>query len=118
MHGEREELLESGFQQALEQELALGRERALAQGWGKSFVEFWEQGFAQGFEQGWLEGLARGRAESILRLLAARGVFVDEAARQRILTCRDRATLNHWFDKSMSATSLSAVLDNMAPSLP
>ncbi|EPX57024.1 hypothetical protein D187_006778 [Cystobacter fuscus DSM 2262] len=39
---------------------------------------------------------------------------VGEAARQRILTCTDLATLYRWFDRSLNATSLSEVLDGLA----
>ncbi|HZH15696.1 MAG TPA: hypothetical protein VE057_15195 [Archangium sp.] len=58
-------------------------------------------------------GLARER-EHILRLLTARGVHVDEAARQRILTYTDLDTLDRWFDRSLNATTLSDVLDDLA----
>jgi hypothetical protein len=58
--------------------------------------------------------VTRGRAGSILRLLAARGVQVDEASRQRILACTDMATLDRWFDRSLNATSLAAVLHGLA----
>ncbi|PTL81903.1 hypothetical protein DAT35_18955 [Vitiosangium sp. GDMCC 1.1324] len=36
-------------------------------------------------EEGRQQGLTRGRAEYVLRMLTARGVEVDETARQRIL---------------------------------
>ncbi|AKJ03262.1 Rpn family recombination-promoting nuclease/putative transposase [Archangium gephyra] len=65
-------------------------------------------------ERGVRKGLTLGRAEYILRILTARGVQVDEAARQRILTCTDLATLDRWFDRSLNATSLSEVLDGLA----
>jgi hypothetical protein len=60
------------------------------------------------------EGLRRGRAEYILRTLSARGVQVDDAARQRILTCTDVATLDRWFDRALNATTLREVLDDLA----
>jgi hypothetical protein len=37
-------------------------------------------------------------------------VHADEAARQRILTCTDVATLDRWFERSLNATPLSEVL--------
>jgi hypothetical protein len=55
-------------------------------------------------------GVAKGRAEFVLRLLTARGVSVDEAARQRILSCTDLSTLDVWFDRALNATRLSDVL--------
>jgi hypothetical protein len=60
------------------------------------------------------QGLTRGRAEYILRMLTARGVQVDETARQRILTCTDLMTLDRWFDRSLNATTLADVLDDLA----
>jgi hypothetical protein len=56
------------------------------------------------------KGLAKGRAEYVLRTLAARGVQVDDAARQRILACTDLPTLDQWFDRALNATRLSDVL--------
>jgi predicted transposase YdaD len=64
-------------------------------------------------ERGRQQGLARGRAETLLRLLAARGLHVDDANRQRILDCTDVATLDRWFDQALHATTLSEVLDGV-----
>jgi predicted transposase YdaD len=63
----------------------------------------------QGHQQGKLEG----RAEDVLRILAKRGVNVDDEARQRILSCTDIAILDQWFDRSLQATRLSDVLDDL-----
>jgi predicted transposase YdaD len=91
----------------------LGQQRTeeLMRGYGE---EIFERGHQRGREEGLAQGVARGRAESIVRILTARGVPVDEAARQRILTCTDLATLDRWFDRALNATSLSAVLDDLA----
>jgi hypothetical protein len=43
-------------------------------------------------------------------ILTARGVHVDDAARQHILSCSDMATLDLWFNRAIHATSLSEVL--------
>ncbi|HZI04274.1 MAG TPA: hypothetical protein VEZ71_09645 [Archangium sp.] len=41
---------------------------------------------------------------------------MDEQARQRILTCTDMATLDTWFDRALTATTLSEVWgDDAAP---
>ena len=76
--------------------------------------ELIEQGLQQGLARGREEGLTRARAEYILRTLTTRGVQLDEAARQRILSCSDVATLDRWFDRSLTASSLSDVLDDLA----
>jgi hypothetical protein len=95
----------------------LGEQRTeeLMRSYGEELIERGrQQGLAEGREEGREEGVSRGRAEDILRILAARGVQVDEAARQRILTCTDLATLDRWFDKSLNATTVSAVLNGLA----
>jgi len=70
----------------------------------------YQQGFAQGLEEGRAEGRLQARAEVVLRLLTARGLHVDEASRQLILSCSDVATLDRWFNRAIHATSLSEVL--------
>jgi predicted transposase YdaD len=103
----------------------LGEQRAeeLMRGWGEELFERGrergreegrEEGLARGLEQGLAQGVTQGRAEDILRILTARGVPVDEAARQRILGCTDMATLDRWFDKALQATAVSVVLDGLA----
>lgn len=88
--------------QVLKSALGEKRAEALMRSYGEELIE-----------QGLQKGLARGRAEYILRILTARGVQVDEASRQRILTCMDLSTLDRWFDKSLNATTLAAVLDDV-----
>lgn len=73
-----------------------------------------QQGLEQGKAQGLEQGLARGRAEDVLRILAVRGVPVDEPARQRILSCTDVTTLDVWFDRALGATRLADVLGDVA----
>ncbi|AKJ08150.1 Hypothetical protein AA314_09776 [Archangium gephyra] len=56
-------------------------------------------------------GLKRGRAQDVVRILAARGIHLDEQSRQRILACRDLELLDRWFDRALNATRLGDVLD-------
>jgi len=72
--------------------------------------ELIERGRRRGLEQGRQEERLRGRSEVVLRLLTARGLHVDEASRQLILSCSDVATLDLWIDRAIHATSLSEVL--------
>ncbi|MCY1083104.1 Rpn family recombination-promoting nuclease/putative transposase [Archangium lansingense] len=65
---------------------------------------------AEGRRKGRAEGLAEGRAEDVLRILASRGVRVDDESRQRILGCTDLTTLDLWFERALRAKSLSDVL--------
>ena len=57
------------------------------------------------------EGFAEGRADAVLRLLAARGVAVSEAERQRILSCRDLGQLDRWFDRALEAEDISELFE-------
>ncbi|WP_224364341.1 Rpn family recombination-promoting nuclease/putative transposase [Hyalangium versicolor] len=56
------------------------------------------------------EGLAAGRAQDVLRILAVRGLPVDDIARQRISNCRDLALLDRWLERAVKASSVSEVL--------
>jgi predicted transposase YdaD len=56
------------------------------------------------------KGRMEGRAEDVLRILALRGVSVDNQARQRILSCTDLATLGLWLERAITATHISDVL--------
>jgi predicted transposase YdaD len=97
-----EEMIEEGLQKGLEKGLARGREEGR------------EVGREEGREVGREEGRLQERAELVLRILTRRGVQVDEAARQHIRSCTDGATLDRWFDRALSATALSEVLDELA----
>lgn len=68
-----------------------------------------EELIEQGRQKGLLEGRLEGRAEDILRILTVRGVRVDENTRELILTCRDPARLDQWFDRALTATNVSDV---------
>jgi hypothetical protein len=70
-----------------------------------------QQGLERGLERGLEQGRLRGRAEDVLRILAARGVHVDDSSRQRILSCADLTTLDRWFDRALNATTLAEVLE-------
>jgi hypothetical protein len=87
------------------------RAEELMGSWAEEMIK---RGLQQGLAQGLQQGLSRGRAEDVLRILSKRGVQVDEAARQRILTCSDLTTLDLWFDRSLTATTLADVLDGLA----
>ncbi len=88
-------------------------EQLIEQGLQKGLARGREEGREEGLQQGLQQGLTRGRAEYILRILTARGVQADEAARQRILSCSDLTTLDRWFERSLNATSLREVLDDL-----
>jgi hypothetical protein len=70
----------------------------LMRSWGETLME-----------RGRRRGLNQGLRQGLLRILAARGLLVDEQARQRILTCMDTVTLDKWIERAGTATTLSEV---------
>ena len=78
---------------------------------GSLIEEYFEKGRQKGVGEGVALGLEKGRAEDVLRVLTARGVSVDNNARQRILSCTDLATLGLWLERAANATHISQVLD-------
>ncbi|MDY7227770.1 Rpn family recombination-promoting nuclease/putative transposase [Hyalangium rubrum] len=79
----------------LKEVIGTQRTEELMMTWGEKLIE---------------KGRQQGRAEDVLRILAARGVQIDEEARQHILACTDMATLDRWFDQALKATHLTDVL--------
>jgi Uma2 family endonuclease len=55
--------------------------------------------------EGVAEGLARGRADAVIVLLAARGVAVDSATRERIVAERDLQRLDRWIARAASCAT-------------
>jgi len=54
-------------------------------------------------------GEIKGTAESILIILEARDISVDEAQRQEILSCQDLNRVNQWLDRAVVASSADEV---------
>jgi hypothetical protein len=73
-------------------------------------VEGRVEGRAEGRAEGLVEGEAKARAEGILKALAARGIGVTAAERQKILRCRSLERLDVWFDRALVASTLREVL--------
>lgn len=57
------------------------------------------------FGKGRAEGRAEGEAKALLRVLAARGIDVSEAARARITECADLDQLERWLDRAVVVNS-------------
>ncbi|MFE1370217.1 hypothetical protein ACFW7L_00835, partial [Streptomyces pharetrae] len=47
------------------------------------------------------EGKAEGKAESLLAVLEARGLFVSEEVRRRVLGCADLGLLDEWLVRAV-----------------
>jgi predicted transposase YdaD len=112
-HGPLRRVLNSvaGEQRAEELMKTMG-EVLIEQGHAKGLAEGVAKGRTEGLAEGLAEGQAKGRAEGVLRILAARGIAVDETARTFILSCTDLNTLDQWLDRALSATSLSDLMMN------
>jgi predicted transposase/invertase (TIGR01784 family) len=85
-------------------------QRLRAEGRRQGRAEGKVEGKAEGKAEGKIEGKAEGLAESVLRILAARGLYVDGESRQRILDCTDLDLLDLWFERALRANHLSEVL--------
>lgn len=62
--------------------------------------------------RGEARGGALATAAALLRVLARRGVPVDDARRARVLDCVDRATLDTWLDRAVTARTARDVFDD------
>jgi flagellar biosynthesis/type III secretory pathway protein FliH len=92
-----------------------GREEGLQQGRGEGL----QQGLQRGREEGREEGLQKGREEglhegeraALFEVLAARGLVVEEQARQRILACLEPEQLKRWLRKAVSARTTEELFE-------
>jgi hypothetical protein len=108
-----DEAVHAALEQVLHSAMDEQRAEEMMRSYGEELIERGrQQGLEKGLEKGLAQGLSRGRAEALLRILAARSLPVDEAARQRILGCADVDTLDRWFDRVLQASSVSEVLDS------
>ncbi|WP_224246803.1 Rpn family recombination-promoting nuclease/putative transposase [Hyalangium gracile] len=82
---------------------SIARERRAEDVMGPYNVEFLDEAHAKGVVEGQAQALSKG----VLRILAARGISVDESTRQRILACTDPVLLDEWQEKALKATSLA-----------
>ncbi|MEV5500797.1 hypothetical protein AB0M50_35920 [Nonomuraea fuscirosea] len=68
--------------------------------------EYTESLLAEGEAKGKAKGKAMGKAEMVLKLLDSRGQVVPEDVRERVMDCRDEATLENWFDRALKGDSV------------
>jgi hypothetical protein len=71
--------------------------------------EFARKYTALGRAEGKLEGKLEGETAALLRVLARRGLGVNDEQRDRILACTDLAMLETWLDRAIVATSAEDV---------
>lgn len=58
------------------------------------------------------QGRQEGRAADIERILDKRGIAMDPADRERILSCRDEAALDLWLDRVLTVSTISDLFDD------
>jgi len=68
------------------------------------------RGEARGRAIGKTLGEALGKAKSLLAVMAARGLFVNDLVRAQILQCEDLTQLDRWITRAVTATSVSDVM--------
>jgi predicted transposase/invertase (TIGR01784 family) len=70
-----------------------------------------QTGVAEGHKTGVAEGHKTGVASAILAVLAARGVVVSDAARRRIVECKDVAVLERWITLAVTVVSADDLVE-------
>jgi len=81
--------------------------RYIAQGHAEGRARGEAEGRIEGRAEGWLEG----ETQALLRILHARGLSVGEAERARLVSCDDRATLDEWLDRALTASRPAEVFN-------
>ena len=69
------------------------------------------EGRAEGKAEGEAEGKAEGEAKALLAFLAARQLSLSGEARERILACRDLATLDRWIARAAAVRTLAELFE-------
>jgi hypothetical protein len=86
---------------------AEGEARGRAEGEARGRQEGEARGRQDGEARGRQEGEARGRQEALLGVLAARGLRVPPTAEVRIRATLDKATLDQWLARALTAASVA-----------
>jgi hypothetical protein len=69
------------------------------------------EGKLEGRTEGRTEGKLEGKTELLLKLLAQRGLVLDDDLRARVTACTNEAQIERWFDRALTATSVAAIFD-------
>ena len=67
-------------------------------------------GYEQGIEKGIEKGIATGMAQSVLAVLTARSIVIDDKLRETILACQDAVRLNQWLRRATTANTAAEVV--------
>jgi hypothetical protein len=77
-----------------------------------------KEGLQEGLKEGLEKGLHQGEQAALLEVLDARGLKVDEAARQRILACTEISQIKVWVRRAAIAESVSEIFEPASASGP
>jgi hypothetical protein len=80
--------------------------QGLAKGEKQGLQKGLQQGRQEGRQEGQQEGLLEGEQRALLKVLEARGLKVEEAARRRLLECTELAQLERWLSKAVTVQSV------------
>ena len=74
------------------------------------------EGMADGLAKGMADGLAKGKAVGMTsmleQLLDMRGLSLTHELRERLAGCQDENLLRRWFERAVTATSLTEIFDD------
>ncbi|MCX4243674.1 hypothetical protein [Paraliomyxa miuraensis] len=59
-----------------------------------------------------VEGILKGMARMLERLFVLRGLSLTDELRERLAECKDESLLQRWFDRAVTATSLTEIFDD------
>ncbi|WP_224363852.1 hypothetical protein [Hyalangium versicolor] len=76
------------------------------------------QGREQGREQGQQEGRLEGERRALLKVLDARGLVVNDAARRKLLACTDLEQMEHWLHDAVVVNSVQELFKRKPGSKP
>jgi hypothetical protein len=83
----------------------------VAQGREEGRQEGLQEGFQKGRQEGRQEGLQEGERAALFEVLDARGLVVDDTARQRILNCQELSQLKLWLRKALTVESVQELFE-------
>lgn len=58
------------------------------------------------------EGMTKGMGQMLVQLLDSRGLVLTHALRERIASCKDELLLQQWFQRAITATTLTEIFDD------
>jgi hypothetical protein len=104
--------------QGLEQGQRQGREEGRREGFQQGLQEGRQEERQEGLQRGREEGHLEGERQALLKVLEARGLGVEGAARRRLLACTDLAQLERWLGQAVTVQSVQELFTPKSRSKP